>query len=111
MKTDVIVSAGIFLACVLMIVTAVIASNEADRLRLQSYLQPVLISERVIGHLVAADKAPAPKPQQPADDLDSFVLHDVRKQDRPAALLGAQRAMAWLENHGAISVLPQGAGP
>lgn len=55
--------------------------------------------------LTAADKTAAPRTKH-TDDIDSFVTYDVAPKDRPAALLGAQRAVTWMENHGAIDYFP-----
>lgn len=61
------------------------------------------------GSLSRSDKAPAPSTKY-TDDIDTFVTYDVAPKDRPAALLGAQRAMTWMENHGALDYYPPSEG-
>jgi hypothetical protein len=59
--------------------------------------------------LTQTDKAPGPHTTY-TDDIESFVIYDVAPKDRPAALLGAQRAMTWMESHGAIDYFPPSEG-
>jgi len=59
--------------------------------------------------LTQADKGNAPRTKY-TDDIDSFVTYDVAPKDRAAALLGAQRAVSWMENHGAIDYFPPSEG-
>jgi len=59
--------------------------------------------------LAATDKVPAPRTKY-TDDIESFVTYDVTPKDRAAALMGAQRAVTWMENHGALDYYPPSEG-
>jgi hypothetical protein len=59
--------------------------------------------------LTQADKAPAP-PTDDTDDIASFVTYDMPPKDRPAALLGAQRAVSWMSRHPQIEYFPPSEG-